>query len=315
MEGEDAVARKPVPSQLGFHFLLLFSANGKAVFGSDDDRRKLNDIVCEVVDDLRVRVHAHCWLNNEIEVVAETGAVAPERLIRRIAATYTSAVAGRLGRNGTLFSQSHICYEPETQAELVDIVRSMHVRPVVLDLAEDCMSYPWSSVRAYRGLEELPWLTKTTLGPLLPRSALGESEEHNGATANAAATRETPANGANNAAGNGSNAHSAPRMIADAVEAKLSRETADRSRVWMARALIAWVVTNNGIGTVDAAAARLGVDATSLEYSMRKYREIAPDLFETPLGEVLSWRWFEIASPKVRQDIANILSTIGQWPH
>ncbi|HWW79894.1 MAG TPA: hypothetical protein VNY82_09880, partial [Steroidobacteraceae bacterium] len=168
--------RKPLQSQLGFHFLLLFSANGKAVFGSDEDRRKLNEIVAGIVAELRVRVHAHCWLNNEIEVVAETGGVAPERLIRKIATVYTDAVGERLGRNGILFSDNHICYEPETRSELVDIVRSMHIRPVVLDLAEDSVSYPWSSVRAYDGLEEVPWLTKATLGPLLQRVATGEPQ-------------------------------------------------------------------------------------------------------------------------------------------
>jgi hypothetical protein len=35
------VPRKPAQSTLGFRFLLLFSANGKSVFGDDDDRRKL----------------------------------------------------------------------------------------------------------------------------------------------------------------------------------------------------------------------------------------------------------------------------------
>jgi hypothetical protein len=291
MEEQMKVPRKSAQSRPGFHFLLLFSANGKTIFGNDDDRRKLNEIVGEVIGELRVRVHAHCWLNNEIELVAETGTVAPERLIRKVATTYSAAVGGRLGRNGTLFSDTHICYEPETQSELVDIVRSMHVRPVVLDLAEDSESYPWSSVRAYSGLEDLPWLTKDTLASLLRRGAGGEPQ---------GVTSEP-------------RAQTAPGMIAEAVEAKLSREMVDRSRVWMARALIAWIVTRDRVGGVEEAARRLGVDATSLDYSMRKYREAAPDLFETPLPEVMNWRCFEVASPKVRKDIATILSTISDW--
>jgi len=281
------VSRKPAQPGLGFHFLLLFSANGKTVFSGDDDRRKLNDIVGAIVAELKVRVHAYCWLSNEIELIAETGAVAPDRLIRRIALAYSEAVGGRFGRNGTLFSDNHICHEPATQSELVDIVRSMHVRPVVLDIAEDGLSYPWCSGRAYGGLEEIPWLTKATLGPLLRPSAT-EKESKN---------------------------QTGPRMIADAVEAKLSREMVDRSRVWMARALIAWLVTQGGIATVASAAARLRVDATSLEHSMRKYRELAPDLFETPLAEAMNWRCFEVASPKARKHIAIILATLGGWPH
>jgi hypothetical protein len=290
----------PLKSQAtpsGFHFLLLFSANGKPVFVDDDDRRRLNRIVAEVVAELQVRVHAHCWLNNEIELVAETRAVSPERLIRKIAVSYTDAVAGRLGRSGSLFAHNPIAYEPGTRAELVDIVRSLHVRPVVLDLAEDCLSYPWSSLRAYRGLDELPWLTKEILGPLLePGRPMGQ---HNDRPQGRPDSQE----------------QTAPRMIADALDAKLSREMVDRSRIWMARALIAWVVTRNGIARMDAAAARLGVDATSLERSMRKYREISPDLFETPLPEVMNWHCFESASPKARKDIADILSTLNEkWP-
>jgi hypothetical protein len=285
--------RKPLQSQPGFHFLLLFSANGKTIFGSDADRHKLNEIVAGIVAELPVRVHAYCWLNNEIEVVAETGDVAPDRLIRKIATAYTEAVGDRLGRNGILFSDNHICYEPGTRSELVDIVRSMHVRPVMLDLAEDFGSYPWSSVRAYSGLEELRWLTKATLGPLLQAGASGEAQTNSAEELSA---------------------RTAPRMIADAVEAKLSREMVDRSRIWMARALIAWVVTQGGVATVAAVAERLGVDANSLEHSMRKYRELAPDLFETPLSGVMGWRCFEVASPKARKDIANILSVINHWP-
>jgi hypothetical protein len=82
----------------------------------------------------------------------------------------------------------------------------------------------------------------------------------------------------------------------------------------MARALIAWVVTRNEIASMHAAAARLGVDTISLERSMRKYREISPDLFETPLNEVVNWHCFESASPKARKDIADILSTLNEWP-
>jgi len=286
-------SRKPAQPGLGVHFLLLFSANGKSVFGGDDDRRKLNDIVGEIVAELQVRVHAYCWLSNEIELIAETGAVSPERLIRKIAVAYSEAVGGRFGRNGTLFSDSHICHEPATQSELVDIVRSMHVRPVVLDIAEDSLNYPWSSGRAYGGLEEIPWLTTATLGPLLRPGATGKSQVDRAEE---------------------SKAQTAPRMIADAVEAKLSREMVDRSRVWMARALIAWLATQGGIATVASAAARLRVDATSLEYSMRKYRELAPDLFETPLPEVMNWRCFEVASPQARKHIATILSTLSGWP-
>jgi hypothetical protein len=286
------VPRKSAQSRPGFHFLLLFSANGKSVFGSDDDRRKLSEIVAAVVAELEVRVHAYCWLNNEIEILAESGLVAPERFIRKIANAYTAATGDRLGRNGTLFSDAHICYEPESPGELADIVRSMHVRPVVLDLTEESASYPWSSARAYGGLDAVPWLTQETLTSLLHQGAAGESVN-----------------------GEESRAQTAPRMIAQAVEAKLSRETLDRSRIWMARALIAWIVTRDGVGTVATAAARLGVDATSLEHSMHKYREVAPDLFETPLPQVMSWRCFEVASPKVRKDIADILSTINQWPH
>jgi hypothetical protein len=286
------VPRKPAQSGLGFQFLLLFSANGKSVFGDDDERRKLNDIVGAVVAELQVRVHAYCWLSNELELIAETGAVAPERLIRKIAVAYSDAVGGRLGRNGTLFSDNHLCHAPATQSELVDIVRAMHVRPVVLDIAEDGLNYPWSSGRAYGGLEEIPWLTKARLGPLLRTSATGKSQVDRGEE---------------------SQAQTAPRMIADAVEAKLSREMVDRSRIWMARALIAWLVTQGGIGTVASAAARLRVDATSLEHSMRKYRELAPDLFETPLPEIMNWRCFEVASPKARKHIATILSTFSGW--
>ncbi len=284
--------RKSAQSRPGFHFLPLFSANGKAVFGADADRRKLNEIVAAVTGELGVRVHAYCWLRNEIEVVVEAGAVAPERFIRKVANAYTAATGERLGRSGALFSDAHICYEPETPAELADIVRSMHVRPVVLDLAEEAASYPWSSARAYEGLEDVAWLTKGTLAPLLQPGPAGSL-----------AVDET------------ARAQSAPRMIAQAVEAKLSRETLDRARIWMARALIAWIVTRDGVGTVATAAQRLGVDATSLEHSMHKYRELAPDLFETPLQQIMSWRCFEIASPKVRKDIADILSTISQWPH
>ena len=285
--------RKHAQPRPGFHFLLLFSANGKSIFGGDDDRRRLNDIIAGIVAELQVRVHAHCWLSNEIELVAETGAVAPERLIRKIAVAYSEAVGGRFGRNGTLFSDTPLSYEAATQSELVDIVRSMHVRPVVLDLAEDCLSYPWSSVRAYGGLEELPWLTKGTLGPLLRRSASGKSQVN-------VAEESKP--------------HTASRMIADAVEAKLSREMVDRSRVWMARSLMAWLTTRGGVATVASAAAHLRVDATSLEHSMKKYRELAPDLFETSLPEAMNWRYFEVASPKARKHIASILATINGWP-
>jgi hypothetical protein len=290
-----ASGKKPQPAFApGIELLVMFSANGKPVFRDDPDKQRLSDVISGLVAAGLLRVHAYCWLPNEIELLVDPGERAVQEIAQEISAGYARALAllpseaggsGPVSDRGTLFSSSQLCYAPRTRTETADVARSIHMRPSVLDIAEDWLVYPWSSARAYAGRESVSWLATDLLKPLLSGGQEPEPE---------VAPEER-------------RARTAPKLTADAVEEKLTQERAERSKIWLARSLVAWKLTQSGEATLPAAAARLRVDPTALAYSLERYRTTSAGLFDVPLVDVLERESFADAAPRTRKHLVEIL--------
>ncbi|SDM20815.1 dnaA protein helix-turn-helix [Geoalkalibacter ferrihydriticus] len=72
---------------------------------------------------------------------------------------YTRWVNWRHNRSGHLFQGRYKAVLVETDAYLVQLIGYLHLNPLRAGMGTVPGDYPWSSHRAYLGLETIPWLT------------------------------------------------------------------------------------------------------------------------------------------------------------
>jgi hypothetical protein len=81
------------------------------------------------------------------------------RFIGWVASLYAKCINRRLRRSGHLFERRYRSKLVATDAYLLQLVRYIHLNPVVAGIADSPDRYPWSSHRAYLGYRRDSWLT------------------------------------------------------------------------------------------------------------------------------------------------------------
>lgn len=69
----------------GFYDVILRGVHRKALFGSEADRRRLDDLVPEALVDQGARLHACCWMTNHLRALTQIGIVPSGKLMHQIA--------------------------------------------------------------------------------------------------------------------------------------------------------------------------------------------------------------------------------------
>ncbi len=73
---------------------------------------------------------------------------------------YTAWMNRRHKRKGHLFQGRYKAFLVDSDSYLLELIRYIHLNPVRVGMADLAERYPWSSHRAYLGLENTPWLTE-----------------------------------------------------------------------------------------------------------------------------------------------------------
>ncbi len=81
------------------------------------------------------------------------------RIMHRVAGRYSRLRHRALRTTGHLFERRYKAKLIEIDAYFLTLLRYIHLNPVKARIVADAVDYPWSSHRAYLGLEEIPWLT------------------------------------------------------------------------------------------------------------------------------------------------------------
>jgi putative transposase len=154
------MARKPrlhVPGGL-YHVILRGNAL-QDVFFSPEDRARLYELLSEGVGRFGYRVHAFCLMTNHMHLALQAGEAPLSAGMQNLAFRYTKHVNDRRKRVGHLFHGRFKAYLVDQDRYGLALARYLHLNPVRARMVRDPAAYPYSSHRAYLGLEKLPWLT------------------------------------------------------------------------------------------------------------------------------------------------------------
>ena len=165
------MARKPrlhLPG--GVYHVMLRGNGGREIFFSEGDRSVFFLLLQEGVERFGYRVHGFCLMPNHVHLLVQVGDVPLSKGMQNLSFRYTGWVNRRQGRSGHLFQGRYKAVLVDADDYLLELVRYIHLNPVRASMVTDPADYPWSSHRAYLGLESIPWLhTDWVLGQFARR--------------------------------------------------------------------------------------------------------------------------------------------------
>jgi REP element-mobilizing transposase RayT len=143
----------------GFYHVTLRGNHRKPIFFRPADRRILESIVREVIEQYGARVHAYCWMTNHVHLFIQVSVVPLGRIMLRIASRYARKVQARLATTGHLFERRYHAVLVDEDAYLLTLLRYIHQNPVRAHMVSSVGEYCWSSHGAYVGTRPRSWVT------------------------------------------------------------------------------------------------------------------------------------------------------------
>lgn len=141
------------------YHVILRGNHREALFGSEQDRIVLNEIVADVLGRCGSRIHAFCWMTNHLHALVQIAELPLGASMQRIAMRFSRYRHKALRTTGHLFERRHKAKLVDVDAYFLTLLRYVHLNPVKANIVADAADYPWSSHRAYLGIESVPWLT------------------------------------------------------------------------------------------------------------------------------------------------------------
>jgi putative transposase len=165
------VPRKPRIHNPGAVYHVILRGNAKQdIFFDAEDRRRFLVQLQDGKDRYGFRLHGYCLMTNHLHLVIQVGEIPLSRIMQNLSLRYTKWINWRQDRIGHLFHGRYKAIMVEADNYLAQLVAYLHLNPVRVRICENPIDYPWSSYRAYLGLEQVPWLTtEPVLSQFSPR--------------------------------------------------------------------------------------------------------------------------------------------------
>jgi len=139
-------------------------AGRRPVFVSDDDRESFLELLSELEERFGVEIHAYSLAGNQYHLLVHTPNGGLGRGMRHLDGVYTQRFNRRHHGDGPLFRGRYKAIVVDPDHNLAPVSRYLHSLPLVLGVAGDLKSYPWSSFLAYTKIAKEPeWLRTKTL--------------------------------------------------------------------------------------------------------------------------------------------------------
>lgn len=142
-----------------FYHVILRGNHRQNIFFTTADRTRFLDIVCEVIERFRMRVHAYCLMSNHVHLAIQVSDIPLGPAMMRVASRYARERQRNLNTTGHFFERRYRALMVDADEYLLALVRYIHLNPVRAHLVRDPADYPWSGHSAYLGGQSPPWLT------------------------------------------------------------------------------------------------------------------------------------------------------------
>jgi putative transposase len=295
----------------GTYYVVLVTNGNQALFQDEQDRIAFEEILENALGASDAQVLAYRWTEQDARLVVKVRDVPLAAVMRRLSGPYARVYNGRHARTGALFGERYRSEMVCGDSDLLQVVRRMH-RHNTPDCEHGTGGY--SSHLTYLGAETTRWVSTGIVFRLLAATAANGGRAYKGfmservrpqameisddipdafpiVKGDVPFVRWLRARAVVHARTRSSQAslddiiEAAARMINVDPQEIVSSSRA--RRLALARALVAWHATRNGVASVAEVTTRLARDPSSLYAAHERYRKLLPSLFNQPLKVVL----------------------------
>lgn len=152
------MARKSrVEVEGGLYHIMTRGNNRQLIFNAHDDYLKMLVLLARQKCKLPFYLYAYCLMPNHVHLLMERRRDAIGRVMQRLLTGYSQYYNRKYRRIGHLFQGRYKGILCQTDQYLAELVRYIHLNPVRAKIVSRPEAYPYSSHRAYMGIDE-PWL-------------------------------------------------------------------------------------------------------------------------------------------------------------
>jgi REP element-mobilizing transposase RayT len=142
------------------YFHVVLSGNRrKELFATVHDRRALNAIAIETLHRFNATLHAYCLLSNHFRALVQIDDRLLIKALRRIAAQYSRHRQRHSKSSRHLFERPYTAQRIDTDGDFLNLLRCIHLNPVLANKVVAPADYLWSSHRAYLGYRSVAKIT------------------------------------------------------------------------------------------------------------------------------------------------------------
>ena len=154
------MARKPRIHFPGACYHVILRGNGgQALFYRKQDRSRFFILLQEGIERYGHCIHAFCLMTNHVHIAIQVGDIPLSRIMQNLSFRYTRFVNSGKKRIGHLFQGRYKAILIDVDSYLLELIRYIHLNPVRAGITKTPDEYPWSSHKAYLGVEKIEWLT------------------------------------------------------------------------------------------------------------------------------------------------------------
>ena len=148
------MARKPrIEVEGGLYHLITRGVDRRDIFHSPEDHKKFLSLLAVQKEKLPFFLYAYCLMTNHVHLLIERMTDDVGRIMHRVLTGYTQYYNRKYRRSGHLLQGRHKAILCQSDMYLAELVRYIHLNPVRAKMVRKVENYPYSSHRAYMGLE------------------------------------------------------------------------------------------------------------------------------------------------------------------
>lgn len=143
------------------HHLLIRGNNRQSIFVDDEDRRRLLEMLRDVVREHSLALHAYVLMPNHLHLLATPPtADALARAVQSLGRRYVGAFNHRHGRSGTLWEGRYRAHPVGGAAQVLSCMRFIELNPQRAGVAAGFDDHAWSSLAHHLGAARDPLITE-----------------------------------------------------------------------------------------------------------------------------------------------------------
>jgi putative transposase len=148
------MARKPrLEVEGGLYHIITRGVDRRDIFHSPDDHEKFLTLLATQKQKLPFYLYGYCLMTNHVHLLVERRTDDIGRIMHRILTGYTQYYNRRYRRSGHVLQGRHKAILCQSDPYLAELVRYIHLNPIRAKMVRKVEDYPYSSHRAYIGME------------------------------------------------------------------------------------------------------------------------------------------------------------------